>query len=504
MLHRLAVAVVLALALAGCARKIPLEPAPGASLPPAPYGRQMPLTSEELLALPAAGRARAQRGVAPRIRGARGRSVRPAARRLAAMDHFHLRNGELHAEDVPLSRIAREVGTPVYVYSRATLERHARVFREALAPLGRVHLAFAVKANPNLAVLRVMQREGFGADVVSGGELARALAAGMAPADIVFSGVGKTPREMAAGLDAGIGQFNIESEEEGVELAAIAAQGGRTAVCGLRVNPDIDAGTHEKISTGKRDNKFGVPIDQAAGIYARLAGLPGLAMRGLAVHIGSQLADLAPLASAFVRMGALLSELRSTGHQVTHMDLGGGLGVPYKAGEVFPSPAEYGAMVARVTSSWDVTLMFEPGRVIAGNAGVLLTRIIRTKRNANRDPFVVVDAAMNDLARPALYGAWHDFAAVRPTGARMTANIVGPICETGDTFATGRDIEALEPGELAVFRTAGAYGATMASSYNSRGFVAEVMVDGDQYAVVADRIAPEAIFAAERVPDFLS
>jgi len=419
------------------------------------------------------------------------------------LDHFQFRDGELHAEDVPLSRIAREVGTPVYVYSRATLERHARVFREALAPLGRVHCAFAVKANPNLAVLKVMQREGFGADVVSGGELARALAAGMPPEDIVFSGVGKTAREMAQGLDAGIGQFNIESEEEGVELAALASAEGRAIACALRVNPDIDAGTHEKISTGKRDNKFGVPIDRAASIYARLSALPGLTMRGLAVHIGSQLADLAPLEHAFARLGALLAELRGAGHEVTHVDLGGGLGVPYKAGEIFPSPAEYGAMVARATRGWDVTLMFEPGRVIAGNAGVLLTRVIRMKRNANRDPFVIVDAAMNDLARPALYGAWHDFGAVLPAGGRMTANIVGPICETGDTFATGRDIDAVETGDLAVFRTAGAYGATMASSYNSRGFVAEVMVDGDRFAVVADRIAPETIFAAERVPDFL-
>ena len=419
------------------------------------------------------------------------------------MDHFQLRNGELFAEDVPLSRIADEVGTPVYVYSRATLERHARVFREALEPLGKVHLAFAVKANPNLAVLRVMSREGYGADVVSGGELARALAAGMPADDIVFSGVGKTVREMAQALDARIGQFNLESEEEGIELARLAQGQGRTAACALRVNPDVDAGTHEKISTGKSSNKFGVPIDQAAAVYARLASQPGLEMRGLAVHIGSQLADLAPLQNAFERLGLLIAELRGAGHTISHADLGGGLGVPYKAGDVLPSPAEYGAMVARVTKGWDTTLMFEPGRVIAGNAGVLLTRVIRVKRGHNRDPFVIVDAAMNDLARPALYGAWHDFDPVRPTGVRMTANIVGPICETGDTFATGRDIDALEAGELAVFRTAGAYGATMASSYNSRGFVAEVMVDGDRFATVADRIAPETIFAAERVPAFL-
>jgi diaminopimelate decarboxylase len=418
------------------------------------------------------------------------------------MDHFQLRNGELYAEDVPLAQIAEEVGTPVYVYSRATLERHARVFRDALAPLGRVHLAFAVKANPNLAVLKVMQREGFGADVVSGGELQRALAAGMPAADIVFSGVGKQHWELVRALDAGIGQFNLESEEEGEELAALAAARGIAAPCALRVNPDVDAGTHDKISTGKADNKFGVPIGEAAAIYARLAKLPGLEMRGLAVHIGSQLSDLAPLERAFGKLGQLLAEVRAAGLEVTHVDLGGGLGVPYKPGDAMPSPAEYGAMVARVTEGWGVELMFEPGRVIAGNAGVLLTRVVRVKRGIN-DPFVIVDAAMNDLARPALYGSWHDFEAVRPSNRRMRANIVGPICETGDTFAMGRDIEGVEAGDLAVFRTAGAYGATMASSYNSRGFVAEVMVDGDNYAVVADRILPEEITAAERVPDWL-
>jgi len=419
------------------------------------------------------------------------------------MDHFQTKNGELYAENVSMARIAEEVGTPVYVYSRATLERHARVFREALDAVPRTHIAFAVKSNPNLAVLRVLGRQGYGADVVSGGEMRRALAVGIPAAEIVFSGVGKTGAEMAAALDARIGQFNVESEEEGVELARIAENKGLTAACALRVNPDIDAGTHEKISTGKADNKFGVPYDLTTGIYDRLARLPGLEMRGLAVHIGSQLADLKPLELAFEKVGGLLAMLRASGHAVSHIDLGGGLGVPYKAGEVLPSPAEYGAMVARVTQGWDVELMFEPGRVIAGNAGVLLTRVIRVKRNGNRTPFVVVDAAMNDLARPALYGAWHDFDAVKPTGERMTAHIVGPICETGDTFARDRECDALAAGDLAVFRTAGAYGATMASSYNSRGFVPEVLVDGDRYAVVADRIPPEEIYAAERVPEWL-
>lgn len=418
------------------------------------------------------------------------------------MDHFKLRGGELYVEDVPLSRIADEVGTPVYVYSLATLQRHARVFREALSGLSNPHLAFAVKANPNLAVLRVLANEGYGADVVSGGELTRALAAGMRPEDIVFSGVGKTCLELQQAIAAGIGQFNVESEEEGVELAEIAQSRGTRVSCALRVNPDVDARTHEKISTGKRENKFGVALDQAGAIYAQLASMDGLNMRGIAVHIGSQLGDLEPLQTAFGKVGALIAELRNAGSTVTHADLGGGLGVPYKAGEILPSPAQYGAMVERVTREWNVRLTFEPGRVIAGNAGVLLTRVIRVKRGSVR-PFVVVDAGMNDLARPAMYGAWHDFEAVQPNGRKTTAHIVGPICETGDTFAMDRDCDELKTGDLAIFRTAGAYGATMASSYNSRGFVAEVLAGGDTYAVVADRIPADEIMAAERVPSWL-
>ena len=418
------------------------------------------------------------------------------------MDHFNLRDGQLYVEDVPLSRIAQEVGTPVYVYSLATLQRHARVFREALSDLDNPHIAFAVKANPNLAVLRVLANEGYGADVVSGGELTRAIAAGMRPTDIVFSGVGKTCAELLQALQAGIGQFNVESEEEGFELAAIAHSLGARASCALRVNPDVDARTHEKISTGKRENKFGVALDQAEAIYSRLRSLDSLDMRGVAVHIGSQLGDLEPLETAFRKVGALIAELRKAGCAVTHADLGGGLGVPYKAGEVLPSPAEYGAMVERVTRGWNVRLTFEPGRVIAGNAGVLLTRVIRVKRGIVR-PFVVVDAGMNDLARPAMYGAWHDFEAVEPSGRKTIAHIVGPICETGDTFAMDRECDELKTGDLAIFRTAGAYGATMASSYNSRGFVAEVLVGGDTYAVVADRIPADEIMAAERVPSWL-
>ncbi|KPF52582.1 diaminopimelate decarboxylase [Novosphingobium sp. AAP1] len=419
------------------------------------------------------------------------------------MDHFHQVNGVLHAEDIALPMLADAVGTPLYVYSRATLTRHARVFRDALAVLPRVKLAFAVKSNPNLAVLKVLAAEGYGADVVSGGEMERALAAGMAAEGIVFSGVGKTHAELARALEAGIGQFNLESEEEGLELAEIAVRLGKTAACALRVNPDVDAGTHGKISTGKAENKFGVPYDRAAAIYARLATTPGLTMRGLALHIGSQLSRLDPLEAAFTKIGQLMQAIRAAGHAVTHIDFGGGVGVPYKAGEVFPQPEDYAAMVARVTQGWDITAMFEPGRVITGNTGVLMTRVVRVKEGVGA-PWVVVDAAMNDLARPALYDAWHDFAAVAPNGETMEANIVGPICESSDTFAMGRTIDAVARGDLAVFRTAGAYGATMANTYNSRPLVPEVMVDGTKWAVVADRIEPATILAAERVPEWLA
>lgn len=418
------------------------------------------------------------------------------------MDHFELKNGVLHAEDVPLPEIAAAVGTPVYVYSRATLTRHARVFREGLAGVPDKHIAFAIKANPNLAVLRLLAREGYGADVVSGGEMDRALAAGIPAAEVVFSGVGKTRDEMARALKAGLGQFNLESEEEGHELAYLAESMGMVAPCALRVNPDVDAGTHAKISTGKAENKFGVAYDRAAGIYARLAARQGLAMRGLAVHIGSQITNLAPSRAAFERMGALMREVRAAGQTVTHMDLGGGLGVPYRIGETLPGPADYGAMVAEVTRDWDACIQFEPGRVIVGNSGVLVTRVIRVKPGIAA-PFVVVDAAMNDLVRPAMYDAWHDIVAVTPSGEREVANVVGPICESSDTFAMGREMDRLAAGDLAAFRTAGAYGATMANTYNSRALVPEVMVDGDKWAVVADRIEPATILAAERVPEWL-
>lgn len=418
------------------------------------------------------------------------------------MDHFTNKNGVLHAEDVAIPAIAAQVGTPFYVYSTATLERHAQVLKAALADLPRVHIAFAIKANPNLAVLGVLAKQGYGADVVSGGELKRALAAGMKPEDIVFSGVGKTRGELQLGLDEGIGQFNLELEEEGEVLADLAHAQGKTAPAVLRVNPDVDAGTHAKISTGKAENKFGVAIDRAPAIFDRLAKRPGMNLRGVAIHIGSQLKTLAPLEAAYKRVGELVAQLRAAGHTITHVDLGGGLGVPYEPDDKVSSAEEFGAMVKRVTADWNVTLMFEPGRFICGNAGVLVTEVIWVKP-ASINPYVIVDAAMNDLARPALYDAYHAFEAVEPTGEKFVANIAGPVCETGDTFAMGREIDVVKSGDLGVFRTAGAYGATMASTYNSRALVPEVLVSGDRFAVVADRIQPETIMGAERVPEWV-
>jgi diaminopimelate decarboxylase len=418
------------------------------------------------------------------------------------MNHFDLVDGVLHAEDVSLPAIADAVGTPVYVYSAATIRRHARVFSQAVSGLGtgRPLVAYAVKANPNAAVLSVLAAEGCGADVVSGGEIARALAAGIPGERIIFSGVGKTADEMAYALDVGVGQFNLESEEEAETLSAVAAARGKAAPVAFRVNPDVDAGTHAKISTGKSENKFGIPYDEAPAAYARAAALPGLAVRGVAVHIGSQLTDLGPLAAAFARIGGLIAALRGAGHAIATADLGGGLGVPYDpALPPPPTPDAYAAMVAEATAGWNVRLMFEPGRLIVGNAGVLLTRVVRVKPGVAA-PFVIVDAGMNDLMRPALYDAWHDIRAVAPGGERFVANVVGPVCETGDTFAMGRAMDRVAGGDLVAFMTAGAYAATMASTYNSRPLTPEVMVSGSQWAVVRRRLPIEALIAADEVP----
>jgi diaminopimelate decarboxylase len=419
------------------------------------------------------------------------------------MDHFQLRDGELYCEDVPLAQIAADVGTPVYVYSTATMRRHVQALRSALEPLGDPLIAYAVKANPNSAVIATLARAGLGADVVSGGEYRRAQAAGVPSGKIVFSGVGKTEEEMRRALEGGLYQFNVESFAEAEMLSAVATSMGRTAPVGFRVNPDVTAGGHAKITTGAAENKFGIAIGEAVETYARAARLPGLAVQGVAVHIGSQLSSLDPLERAFVRVGELLAELRTSGHDIRVADLGGGLGVPYDEDQPSPpSPADYGAMVRRVTEAWNVRLVFEPGRLIVGNAGVLLSRVIRVKPGAT-DPFVIVDAAMNDLMRPALYDAWHRIEAVRPTGSKRVANVVGPVCETGDTFATGRNMDAVGAGDLVVFRTAGAYAAAMSSTYNSRPLTPEVLVDGDRWGVVRPRIDIDHLIAADRMPEWL-
>lgn len=419
------------------------------------------------------------------------------------MDHFNIIDGVMHAEDVPLPAIAAAVGTPVYVYSTATMERHVRVFREALEGSGDPLIAFAVKANPNRAVLATLAKAGLGADVVSGGELMRARAAGI-PADrIVFSGVGKTAEEMALGLREGIFQFNLESEPEAEMLSEVATRLGIDAPVAFRINPNVDAGTHAKISTGKSEDKFGVAYDHALAAYDLARKLPGLDVRGVAVHIGSQLTDLAPSRAAFERIGTLIGELRAAGHAIVTADLGGGLGVPYDPAKPTPPiPADYGVMVREVTSNWNVRLIFEPGRVIVGNAGVLLTRVIRIKQGM-ADPFVIVDAAMNDLIRPSLYDAWHDIRAVEPGGERFTANIVGPICESGDTFAKKRPMDLVAPDDLLAFMTAGAYGATMANTYNSRALTPEVLVSGNEWALVRARQPIEALIAADNLPPWI-
>jgi diaminopimelate decarboxylase len=420
------------------------------------------------------------------------------------MDHFQLRDGELRCEDVPLSQIAARVGTPVYVYSTATMCRHVEALRAALEPLPDPLIAYAVKANPNTAVVATLAKSGMGGDVVSGGEYQRARTAGIPADKIVFSGVGKTEEEMHVALDGGLYQFNLESLAEAEMLSAVAQAMGRTAPVGFRVNPDVAAGGHAKITTGAAENKFGIPIGEALDAYARISSLPGLEVQGVAVHIGSQLTTLEPLERAFGRVGELIGELRAAGHDIRVADLGGGLGVPYDpALPPPPSPGDYGAMVKRIASGWNARLVFEPGRLIVGNAGVLLSRVIRVKPGAT-DPFVIVDAAMNDLMRPALYDAWHRIEAVRPSGGQRTANVVGPVCETGDTFATARQMDEVAADDLVVFRTAGAYAAAMSSTYNSRPLTPEVLVDGSRWAVVRPRIDVDALIAADRVPDWLS
>ena len=421
------------------------------------------------------------------------------------MDHFDLRDGELWCENVPLTAIADAIGTPVYVYSTATMLRHASVMRAAVAGSGQDEplVAYAVKANPNVAVIATLSRAGLGADVVSIGEYSRARGAGVPPERIVFSGVGKTEAEMAAALEGGLLQFNVESIEEARTLSAVAASMDAVAPIGFRINPDVEAGTHAKITTGTADNKFGIAAAQALEAYGEAASLAGLKITGIGMHIGSQLMSLAPFEAAFVKLGEILGAVRAAGHDIRLVDLGGGLGVPHGPDQPSPpTPEDYGAMVRRVTADWDARLIFEPGRLIMANAGVLLARVIRIKPGA-KHPWVIVDAAMNDLMRPALYEAFHAIEAVAPTGETMIANIGGPVCESGDTFAMAREIEAVAPGELLIFRTAGAYGAAMSSGYNSRAITPEVLVDGDRWTLVRRRVEMGELAATE-LPEWLA
>ncbi|MBX3489424.1 diaminopimelate decarboxylase [Parvibaculum sp.] len=421
------------------------------------------------------------------------------------MHHFDYRNGIMHAEDVAIPDIAAAVGTPFYCYSSATLERHYRVFAAAFKGQP-ARVCYSVKANSNLAVIATLARQGAGADVVSEGELRRALAAGVTPDKIVFSGVGKTEGEMAFALEAGIDRFNVESEPELEMLASLAQARGLVARVALRVNPDIDAKTHEKIATGKAENKFGISWKRAPAVYARARALKGIDASGIDVHIGSQLTTLEPFAAAFERVAGMVEALRAEGHDIRHIDLGGGLGVPYRGdNDVPPHPDEYAAMVKHTVGHLGCELTFEPGRLIAGNAGILVTRVIYEKLGDDR-AFLILDAAMNDLIRPTLYDAFHD---IRPVaepadGAeRIVYDVVGPVCETGDFFAKGRDLPRLKAGDLVAIMSAGAYGAVQASTYNTRPLIPEVMVRGGDFAEVRARPSYDAILKQDMIPAWL-
>ncbi|CAM5310693.1 Diaminopimelate decarboxylase OS=Afipia felis OX=1035 GN=lysA PE=3 SV=1 [Afipia felis] len=421
------------------------------------------------------------------------------------MHHFHYRDGVLHAEDVDLSRLAETVGTPFYCYSTATLERHYRVFTEAFA--GRdVLVCYAMKANSNQSVLRTLARLGAGADVVSGGELMRARAAGIAAEKIVFSGVGKTEAELRQALAENILCINIESEPELDLLSCIAHETGGVARISLRLNPDIGAGGHAKISTGKSENKFGIPLERARAVYARAAKLPGIRVTGVDMHIGSQITDLDPMEAAFTLLVDFVRALRADGHAIDHIDFGGGLGIPYESHlPVPPAPDAYAEVVKRVTQGLDCKLMFEPGRMIVGNAGILVSRVIYVKHGEARN-FVIIDAAMNDLIRPTLYEAHHDILPVReasPQAEGIVADVVGPVCETGDYLALGRHLPALAAGDLVAVMSSGAYGAVQAGTYNTRALVPEVLVKGDQAAVVRPRIDPAQLIALDRIAPWL-
>jgi diaminopimelate decarboxylase len=418
--------------------------------------------------------------------------------------HFTHRDGILHAEDVSVPAIAAAVGTPFYCYSTATLTRHYRVFDEAFAGLDHM-IAYALKANSNQAVVATLARLGAGADVVSEGELRRALAAGVPAAKILFSGVGKTAREMAFALDSGIHCFNVEAEQELQCLSELAAANGVEAPVSLRINPDVDAGTHEKISTGRKENKFGIPFGRAREVYRRAASLAGIRVTGIDVHIGSQITDLRPFDNAFALLSALVVELRADGHVIEHVDLGGGLGIPYRDDEAAPPlPAAYADVVKRHMNKIGCRVIFEPGRLIVGNAGILVTEVIYVKEGEGTN-FVIIDAAMNDLIRPTLYDAYHRIGPVQETAApEILCDVVGPVCETGDFLGRGRGLPRPNPGDLLAVYSAGAYGAVQSGTYNSRLLVPEVLVDGGEFAVVRPRPSYEEMIGLDRLPEWLA
>ena len=422
------------------------------------------------------------------------------------MDHFSYKDDFLHAEDVSIKEIAKHLGTPFYVYSTATLRRHFDLFESALNGVDHL-ICYAVKASSNQAILRTLAKFGAGMDVVSGGEYKRARDAGVEGNRIVFSGVGKTSSEMKMALSEGVRQFNVESEEELFVLSTLANSMDRLAPITLRVNPDVDAKTHEKIATGKAENKFGIPISRAREVYALAASLPGIKVVGIDLHIGSQLTQLLPFEEAYKKIADLTNILRSDGHEIMRLDLGGGLGIPYGSNDgTPPTPKEYGQMIKRVLGHLNCEIEIEPGRLLVGNAGLLVSEVIYVKKGHDRE-FLILDAAMNDLLRPALYDAYHDVVPIvksRLKQKNAVYDIVGPVCETGDTFAKSREMNKCKPGDLLAFRSAGAYGAAMASEYNTRPLVPEVLTNKGDYVVIRDRPSLEEIIARDKIPDWLA
>ena len=422
------------------------------------------------------------------------------------MDHFSYKDDFLHAEDVSIKEIAKHLGTPFYVYSTATLRRHFDLFESALNGVDHL-ICYAVKASSNQAILRTLAKFGAGMDVVSGGEYKRARDAGVEGNRIVFSGVGKTSSEMKMALSEGVRQFNVESEEELFVLSRLANSMDRLAPITLRVNPDVDAKTHEKIATGKAENKFGIPISRAREVYALAASLPGIKVVGIDLHIGSQLTQLLPFEEAYKKIADLTDILRSDGHEITRLDLGGGLGIPYGSKDgTPPTPKEYCQMIKRVLGHLNCEIEIEPGRLLVGNAGLLVSEVIYVKKGHDRE-FLILDAAMNDLLRPALYEAYHDIVPIVKSRLKQkdaVYDIVGPVCETGDTFAKSREMNKCKPGDLLAFRSAGAYGAAMASEYNTRPLVPEVLTNNGDYVVIRDRPSLEEIIARDKIPDWLA